>query len=299
MMPLFKVDYTSTEMRSQIYIGSVNWFLLLAVLFVMVEFGESSRLAAAYGLAVTGTMTLTGLFMTWIFHLKRKKDSRLHILSCDGRRRGLSSLQHIQDTSRRLLVHCHCISFPSGSSSCIQRARDSSIRSMKPMNQSDFLKRYAYVYTSMSRLKGTALFFARDISLVSPYIVRTMLTQRIVYEDNIFVSLVRRDDPFGVIGFFKETVAPGLRTFEIQMGYMEVIDVEEILKEAGIDEVAIFYGLEDIVTDSIIWRIFCIHQEKHARFRASSTNSLRRNCTASSHGLKCRTQSCPKRNSQV
>ncbi|MFH1025298.1 MAG: KUP/HAK/KT family potassium transporter, partial [Nitrospirota bacterium] len=73
LMPMFKVDYTSEERKSQIYIGSVNWFLLFAVLFIMVEFGESSRLAAAYGLAVTGTMTLTGILMTWIFHLKKKK----------------------------------------------------------------------------------------------------------------------------------------------------------------------------------------------------------------------------------
>lgn len=72
-MPMFKVDYTSTELRAQIYIGIVNWFLLLSVLFIMHEFKESHRLAAAYGLAVTGTITFTGIMMTWIFYLKRCK----------------------------------------------------------------------------------------------------------------------------------------------------------------------------------------------------------------------------------
>jgi len=72
IMPMFKVDYTSEERHSQIYIGFVNWFLLFSVLFIIMQFRESSRLAAAYGLAVTGTMTLTGIFMTWIFYLKRK-----------------------------------------------------------------------------------------------------------------------------------------------------------------------------------------------------------------------------------
>jgi KUP system potassium uptake protein len=71
IMPMFKVDYTSVERKSQIYLGSVNWFMLSSVLFIMVEFQESSRLAAAYGLAVTGTMTLTGIMMTWIFYLKK------------------------------------------------------------------------------------------------------------------------------------------------------------------------------------------------------------------------------------
>ena len=68
IMPMFKVDYTSEERHSQIYIGFVNWFLLVAVLYIIFDFKESSKLAAAYGFAVTGTMSLTGIFMTWIFH---------------------------------------------------------------------------------------------------------------------------------------------------------------------------------------------------------------------------------------
>ena len=32
IMPMFKVNYTSSELRSQIFIGSVNWFLLVSVL---------------------------------------------------------------------------------------------------------------------------------------------------------------------------------------------------------------------------------------------------------------------------
>jgi K+ transporter len=35
--PLFRVAYTSPVLRFQIYIGTVNWFLLIAVLFIMVE----------------------------------------------------------------------------------------------------------------------------------------------------------------------------------------------------------------------------------------------------------------------
>ena len=73
LMPMFKVDYTSEERKSQIYIASVNWFMLFSVLFIMINFGESSRLAAAYGLAVTGTMALTGILMTWIFYLKKRE----------------------------------------------------------------------------------------------------------------------------------------------------------------------------------------------------------------------------------
>jgi KUP system potassium uptake protein len=85
-----------------------------------------------------------------------------------------------------------------------------------------------------------------------------MFNHNIIYEDNIIVSLVRRDDPFGISGFFKDSLAEGLRRFEIQMGYMEVVNVEKILMEAGINEKAIFYGLEDIVTKNIFWSVFSI-----------------------------------------
>ena len=67
IMPLLKVDYTSTHLKSQIYIGSVNWSLLVAVIFIMLVFRKSENLAAAYGLAVTGTMTITGIMMIMIY----------------------------------------------------------------------------------------------------------------------------------------------------------------------------------------------------------------------------------------
>jgi len=52
ILPLLKIEYTSSELRTQIYIDSVNWFLCIAVLFVLFLFGYSERLAGAYGLAV-------------------------------------------------------------------------------------------------------------------------------------------------------------------------------------------------------------------------------------------------------
>ena len=61
-----------------------------------------------------------------------------------------------------------------------------------------------------------------------------MFKNNIFYEDNILVAVITRDDPFGVIGFFKGSLAPGFRVFEIHMGYMEVLDIEKILSNAGI-----------------------------------------------------------------
>ena len=94
----------------------------------------------------------------------------------------------------------------------------------------------------MPKIKGTALFFART-EHIFPYIVNTMFKNNIIYEDNIIVSLIKTENPYGVSGSFKGDLAVGLRVFEIYMGYMEVIDVEALLKENGIEEKTIFYGL--------------------------------------------------------
>jgi KUP system potassium uptake protein len=53
------VVHTSREMSGQIFVPWVNYFLLLMVLFAVLHFGSSDRLSAAYGIAVTGTMSIT------------------------------------------------------------------------------------------------------------------------------------------------------------------------------------------------------------------------------------------------
>lgn len=257
VMPLFKVDYTSTELRSQIYIGAVNWFLLAAVLFIMFEFRESSKLAAAYGLAVTGTMTLTGIMMTWIFTLKgmKFKAAISLLVTFVNIAYLLSNTYKIPHGGYWSLI---IAAIPFAVILIYTKGQKKLYSSMQPMPLGEFLPQYNHTYRFMNKIRGTALFFARDINRVPPYIPSIMFSNNIIYEENIIVSIIRRDDPFGVTGFFKEEIAEGLKTFEIQLGYMEVVDVEEILKEARIDEKTIFYGLEDISTTNIIWKIFSI-----------------------------------------
>ncbi len=257
IMPMFKIDYTSMERQSQIYIGFVNWFLLFAVLFIMFEFKQSSNLAAAYGLAVTGTMTLTGIMMTWIYAL-RKKYGRMaasFIVMLVSAAYLLSNTYKIPHGGYWSLI---IAAIPFCIIMLYTRGQRKLYRSLQPLPVDVFLPSYNQIFQAMNKIKGTALFFAKDAREVPPYIVHTMFKNNIIYEDNIIVSIVRREDPFGVTGFFKEELAPGLRTFEIQMGYMEVPDVEEILREAGISEKTVFYGLEDIYATNIIWKLFSL-----------------------------------------
>jgi KUP system potassium uptake protein len=60
-LPRVTLRHTSSTTEGQIYIPSVNWLLALGCLWLVLEFRESSKLAAAYGIAVTGTMGITTL----------------------------------------------------------------------------------------------------------------------------------------------------------------------------------------------------------------------------------------------
>ena len=70
ILPLLRIEYTSPQLRSQIYIDIVNWMLLFAVLMVILVFRTSNNLAHAYGLAVSGTMAITGILIIWILVLR-------------------------------------------------------------------------------------------------------------------------------------------------------------------------------------------------------------------------------------
>jgi KUP system potassium uptake protein len=58
-LPRFEVRHTSSSTEGQIYIGAINWILAFLCLALVLGFKSSSRLAAAYGIAVTGTMAIT------------------------------------------------------------------------------------------------------------------------------------------------------------------------------------------------------------------------------------------------
>ena len=255
LMPLFKVEYTSTELRSQIYIGFVNWFLLISVLFIMFQFRESNRLAAAYGLAVTGTMTLTGIMMTAIFYLRKENFKAIiaFFVTLVDLAFLTSNMYKIPHGGYWSLI---IAAIPLAIIMIYTGGQRKLYRTIRPLKLDVFLHSYNEVYQALNKIKGTALFFARDMRKVPSYIVHTMFMNNIIYEDNIIVSITTLDEPFGVESHFKDDLAPGLRAFEIQMGYMEVVDIEQLLKKAGINEKGIFYGLEEIATRNIIWKIF-------------------------------------------
>ncbi|MHB8103590.1 MAG: KUP/HAK/KT family potassium transporter [Methanosarcina sp.] len=257
IMPMLKIDYTSGELKSQIYISAVNWMLLISVLYMIFVFKESSKLAAAYGLAVTGTMTITGMLMTSIFY--HKKDISKTIISLFITFIDLIFL--LSNTYKiphggywsiiiAAIVFSLIIIFTSGQKRLYEL--------MKPTKIDNFLEKYNHVYTTENKISGTALFFSRDITRIPQYISHIMFKNNIIYENNIFISIVKLESPFGVESSFTAEPAKGLKVFEIKMGYMEIVDVAQILKDKGIYEKTIFYGIEDIFASNIVWKVFSV-----------------------------------------
>ena len=68
LLPRMKIRHTSETQAGQIYLPSVNSFLLVAVLALVLAFGSSSALANAYGISVTGTMVVTAILALIVVH---------------------------------------------------------------------------------------------------------------------------------------------------------------------------------------------------------------------------------------
>lgn len=255
LLPMLPVDYTSDELRTQIYINTVNWLLCFAVIFVLLIFQYSDRLASAYGLAVTGTMSITGSFMIAIF-LHRRKFFYMGIAVLVTLVDIIYFLSTVSKITHGGYLSLVIASIPFSIIIIYTSGQRALYKAMKPMGHDQFIKKYTRAYKTARHLRGTALFFARSLDQVPAYISRTMFNNEIIYEENIIISLDIKDEPYGFSWRFDKSIEPGLSHLSISYGYMQIIDLMRIIREAGIEEKTIFYGMEEIVTHNIIWKIF-------------------------------------------
>ena len=256
LMPLFKVDYTSSHIQSQIYIGAVNWTLMVAVIFVMFFFQKSGNLAAAYGMAVTGSMTITALMMIMVFSKTTKKWKVPIVVMIAA-----IDIVYFTSTFSKLPHGAYwsliLASVPFATILIWTNGQRYLYKALRPLEMDIFMLSYEQIYAK-GRISGTGLFFIKGLDVIPPYIVHCVIRSNIIYERNIFISIVRTDEPFGVTCHHKRDVGPGLEFFEINAGYMEVLDIEKHLKQHGISEKVIFYGIEDIETRNPVWKVFAL-----------------------------------------
>ncbi|WP_130907769.1 potassium transporter Kup [Pseudomonas sp. Sample_16] len=68
-IPRMHIRHTSSAEQGQIYIGAVNWALMVGVILLVIGFESSGALASAYGVAVTGTMLMTTILVSAVILL--------------------------------------------------------------------------------------------------------------------------------------------------------------------------------------------------------------------------------------
>ena len=256
IFPHFKVEYTSNELRAQIYVNSVNWFLFTCVIVMLFVFGESAKLAAAYGLAVAGAMSITGALISMVFWFKKQYVamtfavisavvSTIFFASCT---------QKIPNGGYWSLI---IASIPLFIVILYTMGQKRLYKSFVPIEKRSFLQEYSAKYLQGIHIEGIALFFARQSGEIPAYISKTMFQNGIMYERNIIVVVKPANDPYGV-NTELSPLAEGLDLLMIYPGYMEMLDVEKVLSSKGLEARVIFYGQEEIVTKSFLWNIFAM-----------------------------------------
>ena len=258
LMPLMKVSYTSSQIKSQIHIPVVNGILMCAVIFIILIFQKSENLAAAYGMAVTGSMTITALMMVLVFSQIKKWKWKLPIavlISSIAFAYLIATLSKLPHGAYWSLI---LAAIPLTLILIWTKGQKRLFKSLRPLDLETFLISYDQIYAKGRNIAGTALYFCRGYKMISPYIVHSIFRSNIIYERNILISISRTDEPFGIKVDMKQDLAPGLEALEVEAGYREIFDLEGLIKAQGIQEKVIFYGVEDIVTRNPIWRIFSV-----------------------------------------
>src|SRR5262245_43410078 len=72
-LPRLRIAHTSSEQIGQVYVPWINWALCVSVLALVVAFGSSTALAFAFGMAVTGTITITTLLFFYVVRYQWRK----------------------------------------------------------------------------------------------------------------------------------------------------------------------------------------------------------------------------------
>ncbi|MDP2796396.1 MAG: KUP/HAK/KT family potassium transporter [Methanoregula sp.] len=257
ILPKMKIEFTSSELQSQIYIDAINWLLLAAVMVVMFEFRSSENLASAYGLAVSGSMLISAIMMAIIF-LHRRKPVQMIISGALIIIDGLFFISTLLKIPHGAYWSFFIAAIPLIIIVTFILGQEKLHSILKQVPFEEFLPRYQQSYANCPKIRGTALYFIGDVKNISPYLSQIFFQNEILYENNILVSIKVTDKPFGIRTAFTSDLATGLHLFTVTHGYMEIVNVVGLLKERAIDEKTIFYGIENIVSDKLIWKFYGI-----------------------------------------
>lgn len=259
LLPRVKYIHTSTELKHQIYVPFINWLLMVLVILTMIFFKSSSNIANAYGLSVNIAIVISCIMGIIAFLYKRN-----YIISL------LLFLVLLPIDLLILIYNFHKFSsggyFPFITALIIlslvliyTKGNRNLGKKLIYEKYDKFIQKYEQLYKNEPKIEGTAIFMIRDINMISPYIIKTIFDFKILYKNNIFLSLRITDNPYGIE--YKYTQIENDKTqslgyIEIKAGYLEIININDIISKMNINPTVVFYGYENITTKSLIMNVY-------------------------------------------
>jgi KUP system potassium uptake protein len=232
-IPRLRITHTSEHAAGQIYIPVINWALLIMVILLVIMFGSSSNLAAAYGIAVTGAMLIDGVLISVVFFSlwKWPKWKAIPLLviffTIDFLYFGANLLKVPAGGWFPLLIGAIAFTFlttwAKGRKLMIDRMAEASL----PIEV--FIKSAA---SSAARVPGTAVFMTTSMTGVPHALLHNLKHNKVLHERVMLLTVRIEDVPF-VRERRIETKDYGAGFFRIilRYGFMEEIDVPSALAQ--------------------------------------------------------------------
>jgi KUP system potassium uptake protein len=232
-IPRLRITHTSEHAAGQIYIPAVNWALMAMVILLVLMFGSSSNLAAAYGIAVTGAMLIDGvlisvvLFTLWKWPAWKAIPLLAIFFAIDLLYFSANLLKVPDGGWFPLLIGAIAFTllttWAKGRKLMIDRMAEAAL----PMEV--FIKSAA---TSATRVPGTAVFMTTSMSGVPHALLHNLKHNKVLHE-RIMLLTVRIEDVPYIAAKRIETrdYGAGFYRIVVRYGFMEEIDVPAALKQ--------------------------------------------------------------------
>ncbi len=257
-LPRLTIVQTSAREIGQIYIPAINWVLCAAVLAAVIGFGSSSRLAGAYGVAVTATMLVDTLLTFFVIRYGWGYPLAICILSTGFF--GLVDLSFLSATLLKIAdggwfplaiggtVFMIMATWRRGREILIERLRASSVP-LEPFLQSLFKQ-------PPERVPGTAVFLTATPEATPHALLHNLNHNKVLHERVVFLTVEIRDVPW--VAFTSrvkvERLGHGCYRVRVRYGFMNRPDLSralELCSALGLDfnlmETSFFLSREKIV----------------------------------------------------